>query len=161
MVRVMSTHTRPEVELWIRTLRTVAAEEHDGLRRRLAALERQGVLGSVEIRTWPHEVPIDGPTTARDRLIVDRVRAFRRWAARAGASLPAFDERVTAGVGRMGPECTVLTLPETTLAVSVDGTLSWVAPCVEGDVGRTVAEWVEAAETGSLPGRESRPALVV
>jgi hypothetical protein len=160
LVRVMPTHTRPEVELWIRTLQTGAGEEHDRLRRRLAALERRGVVDSVRVRTWPREVPLDGPTTPRDRAIADRVRAFERWAARAGVSLPTF-ERVDTGVGRMGPEYTALTLPRTALAVTHEGTLRWVAPCVEDGAEHAPREWVESAEMGADPRDETRPVLVV
>jgi hypothetical protein len=157
----MPTNTRLEVELWIRTLPTGAGEEHDELRQRLAALERRGTVESVRVRTWPHEVVLDGPTTPRDRAITDRIQSFKQWAARTGVALPAFDRRTTAGVGRMGPEYTALTLPQTALAVSRDGTLRWVAPCVEGGVERTPWEWVEAAEQGVSPGCETERALVV
>lgn len=157
----MPTNTRPTVELWIRTLPTGEGEEHDALRQRLAALERRGVVESVRVRTWPHEVVLDGPTTPRERAIVDRIRAFGRWAARAGVRLPAFGDVTTAGAGRMGPEYTALRLPQTALAVSRDGELRWVAPCVADGVERTPWEWVEAAEAGTAPGCETQRPLVV
>jgi hypothetical protein len=157
----MPTTTPPQVELWIRTLPAGAGEEHDDLRRRLAALERRGVIDSFEVRTWPHEIALDGPTEARDREIGDRVRRFRQWAAREGVTLPAFTERTTAGVGRMGPEYTALSLPQTALAVWRDGTLRWVAPCVEGGSEWTPREWTEAAAAGGAPGCESGPRIVV
>ncbi|WP_321166735.1 HTH domain-containing protein [Salinigranum halophilum] len=156
----MPAMTRPTVELWIRTLPTGEGEEHDELRRRLAALDRRGVVESVRVRTWPHEVVVDEPATARDSAIADRVREFRRWAARAGVALPAFDDRVTTGVGRMGPECTALRLPQTALAVRRGGRLQWVAPCVEDGVEHTPWEWVDAAAEGAAPGCEAGPVLI-
>lgn len=175
----MPATTCPTVELWIRTLPAGEGEEHDELRRRLAALERRGVIESVGVRTWPHEVALDEVTAfpagrratdgtgadrvdrPRDREIADRVRTFQRWAAREGVTLPAFHERTTVGVGRMGPEYTALRLPQTALAVWRDGALRWVAPCVEGGSEWTPMEWVEAAAEGEAPGCETGPRLVV
>lgn len=156
----MSTTSRPTVELWIRALRTGGSEEHDELRRRLVTLDHRGVVDSVHVRTWPHDVTIDRPTTRRERTIADRVRTFRRWAGRRGVSLPAFGERTTAGVGRMGPECEVVTLPRTALAVWCDGTLEWVAPCVADGRVYTPREWVEEATEGRAPGVDRGPMLV-
>jgi hypothetical protein len=156
----MPTTTRPRVELWIRTLPAGEGEEHDELRRRLAWLDRRGVIESVRVRTWPHEVALDGPTTPRDRAIAERVRAFRRWAAEQGVTLPAFGDRTTAGVGRMGPEYTALTLPQTALAVTREGALQWVAPCVEDGRERTPMEWVDDAAEGDAPGCDVGPRLV-
>jgi hypothetical protein len=157
----MPTTTRPRVELWIRTLPTGGGEEHDELRRRLASLARRGVIEEARVRTWPHEVALDGPTTARDEVIARRVRAFRRWAAREGVELPTFGGRTTAGVGRMGPAYTALRLPRTALAVWRDGVLQWVVPCVADGRERTPAEWVDAAATGDAPGCGTDSRLVV
>lgn len=97
----------------------------------------------------------------REREIADRVRAFQRWAARDGITLPAFHGRRTVGVGRMGPEYTALRLPWTALAVWRDGTLRWVASCVEGGSEWTPLEWVEAAADGEAPGCDAGLRLVV
>lgn len=145
----------------MRTLRAGDGEEHDELRRRLAMLDRRGVVESVEVRTWPHEVVVDGPQSRRDRAVVTRLRAFERWATREGAALPAFEERTTAGVGRMGPPCTVRRLPQTALAVYRDGRLVWVAPCVYGGEEWTPREWVEDAAEGVAPGCETGEVLIV
>lgn len=102
------------------------------MRRRPVGLERRDAIGSTRLRTWPHGVAADGATTACGETIAGRVRAFRRWTRREGVALPAFDERTTAGVGRMGPEYTALTLPPTALGVWRDGILDWVARCVDG-----------------------------
>jgi hypothetical protein len=157
----MPAATAPTVELWMRTLPAGEGEEHDELRQRLLNLDRRGVVETVRIRTWPHEVAVDGPMSQRDRLIAERVRAFRRWAAREGVALPDFAERATAGVGRMGPAYTALRLPQTALAVSREGRLVWVTPCVEGGRERTPREWVDAAANGTAPGCQSGPRLVV
>ena len=157
----MPARTAPTVELWMRTLPAGEGEEHDELRRRLAQLDRTGVVDAVVVRTWPHEIAVDGPASRRERAIVDRVRAFRRWAMGAGAELPAFAEQSAAGVGRMGPTYTALRLPPTVLAVYREGALTWVAPCVDGGEERTPREWVEAAADGAAPGCDSGAQLVV
>ena len=145
----------------MRTLPAGDGEEHDELRRRLARLDRRGVVDSVRVRTWPHEVVVDGPQTRRDRIITERLRAFERWAVRERATLPAFRERTTAGVGRMGPQCTVVRLPQTALAVFRDDRLLWVAPCVFGEETWTPREWIENAADGTAPGCETGPVLIV
>jgi hypothetical protein len=157
----MPARTAPTVELWMRTHPTGDGEEHDELRRRLAQLDRRGVVDAVTVRTWPHEIAVDGPASRRERAIVDRVRDFRRWATGAGVELPAFAERSTAGVGRMGPAYTALRLPRTALAVYREGILTWVAPCVERGEERTPREWIENAADGAAPGCDSGAQLVV
>jgi hypothetical protein len=151
--------TAPTVELWMRRLPAGEGEEHDELRRRLARLDRRGVVETVRVRTWPHEVVVDESLSARDRAIVDRVRAFERWAEREGVGLPAF-ERTTVGVGRMGPGRTALRLPQTALAVWRDGSLQWVAPCVRGGARRSPLDWIADAVEGAAPGCSRGPRLV-
>lgn len=144
----------------MRTLPTGAGEEHDELRRRLRRLDRQGVVDSVTVRTWPHEVVVGEPATARDREITARVREFQQWAAGEGVELVGFDEGETAGVGRMGPTYDVLTVPQTALVVSRDGVVEWVAPCERDGAVQTPRAWVTAAAEGAAPGCESGPRLV-
>jgi hypothetical protein len=60
----------------------------------------------------------------------------------------------------MGPEYTALTLPQTALAVTREGALQWVAPCVEDGRERTPMEWVDDAAEGDAPGCDVGPRLV-
>lgn len=151
----MPVRNPPDVELWIRTLPSGDGEEHDQLRQRLRRLEARGVVDSVRVRTWPHEVALEGPATPRERHIRDCIRACQEWASEREMALAGF-ERITAGVGRMGPGYESMRLPQTLLTVWRDGHVEWVAPCVDDGHEWSPMEWVDEADTGHRPGRGPR-----
>jgi len=109
-------------ELWVQpTPATWAA--YEPIVERLRRLDREGVVGSVAVRTWDRYVPVASPLDPG----AERLAAFQHWAGARGRDLPAC-ERSSQGVGRMGPERTVLRTPEAVFAEYRDGVLVGVTP---------------------------------
>ena len=136
------------VVLYIRQHASAALVE--GLCRlvgRVRRLETDGIA-AVEIATWGPVTPAleafgdTGPTTMLT------AESFLAWAEREGYTLqPAFSRRDASSL--VGPESsTELRVPTACLAVYVDGALTFVAPCSDGERTHSVAACLDALEAG-------------
>jgi hypothetical protein len=119
---------RRRLELWLR-------EGADGtvLRRRLEALEREGVVDEATVHTWPRfrDVPRRG-RMGEPTLALRRLAGLREWARVHDERLPGPGETTRVGTGRMGPETTARRLPRALLAEFRGDRLVRVSPCESG-----------------------------
>jgi hypothetical protein len=140
------------IELWVH--RSAPDEEYALLRRRLADLERDGVIVGYDVSRWERfrEVP-ERVRLGEPRLAARRLAEFREWAELHGESLPGLGDRRTAGVGRMGPETELQRLPRAVLAEYRGDRIERVTPCESGAacVLRRLAELARRAEAEPEP----------
>lgn len=136
------------VELYVRELAPRAGRERvDRARTELARLADEGEVDDYTITIWGDALPVDG-----DHALVDRVAAFREWAAETDATLVGVERRQTGTlVDDLVP---VWTLPALALAEYRDGELVHVTPherdgavhTVDDRLGALVDEATETAE---------------
>jgi len=135
------------VDLFVRSLSPVGARGRPtGTIERLRDLVETGRIERYSVYVTGEEVEIssDAPAHERGEFILDRVAAFRSWAAERGVTLDAFDRREVSTL--TGERYTVLALPVMALAESVGGDLACVAPCSTDDGVVTVADRLESLE---------------
>ncbi|POG57452.1 HTH domain-containing protein [Haloferax marisrubri] len=145
----MQTDSERRVELWIRPIRDGFGEEHQALVVRLERLADEGLVDDVCVRTWDRDVDVESDTapTKRDAVVRERLAECRLWARNEGVALPTLDERATVGSGRMGPEHDAVVLPPTLGIVFRDDEIEAVYPHERTEGRRTLADWVETAES--------------
>ncbi|KAB1189007.1 MULTISPECIES: HTH domain-containing protein [Haloferax] len=136
-------------ELWIRPIRDGLGEEHQTLVVRMERLVTDGFLNDMCLRTWNHNVDVetDMAPTKRDALIRERLAACRQWARREGVKLPTIEEHAKVGSGRMGPAHDTVVLPQTLVVVFQGDDVEAVYPHERDGKMKSVADWVEDAET--------------
>jgi hypothetical protein len=153
MVNRSDPRGRYTVELWIRPLASSDGEQHEPLVDRLRRLEARGVVDEVSVHRWGRNIDLTDTHLDRpddpDRAAWERVVEFLQWAVNNEVTLADFRETAAVGVGRMGREHPVVSLPRTALAVYQDGDLQWVFPFQRAGRRYTVSDWLEAA-TGSF-----------
>lgn len=153
----MSQRTRgiERAELWVNA---PDEGEYEPLVEHLAHLKAAGDVGEYAVYHWGHDLDVssDCLRCVEDQLARERVSEFKHWAAEHGCTVLGLGERVTTGVGRMGPEVTVEHLPPVLLAEYVGGNLQRVTPCSAGD--EHVSERLERLDTTDLPVDEATEA---
>jgi hypothetical protein len=131
---------------------TAAGTDHA---RRVRELDRTGRVDAGTVVVWGDEVGLT-TTAFRTRVgkcIVDRVAAFRGWAAdRGGTMAPFFETRSVTGE-ITGESYTAVRLPVACLAEYENDDLVHVAPYRAGDADCTVGERLQYLEdrTASPP----------
>ncbi|SEO39517.1 hypothetical protein SAMN04487948_102220 [Halogranum amylolyticum] len=127
------THTTDErrAELWVNT---PADSGYELLVDHLDRLEAAGTIDDYVVYHWGHDLDVssDRLRSAEDQLARERIAAFKQWAQENDCTVAGLGERVTAGVGRMGPEYTAEHLPPVLLAEYVGDDLEQVTPCSGG-----------------------------
>jgi hypothetical protein len=126
------------LELFVRSLAPAhgPAADHAERVRALAAADR---VAAADVFVWGEEVGLSTTAfrTPVEKCVLERVAAFRAWAADRGATMePFFETRDVRGT-ITGESYTTLRLPASCLAEYVDSDLVHVAPVREGS--RTVA----------------------
>jgi len=135
------------VDLFVRSLSPVGARaEPSKAIDRLDALVGTGRIERYSVYVTGDEVRLSSevPVHERREFVLDRIAAFRSWAAERGVTLDAFDRREVSTL--TGRRYTVLGLPVMALAESVGGDLGCVAPCSTDDRTVTVEDRLEALE---------------
>jgi hypothetical protein len=119
------------IELCVRSL---ASRTGKGIQEqaidRLQRLETTGELDALSVRIWGEEVALSttATETERGRAILQRVGAFREWAAHNDVSLAPFFEPREKTSRITGEEYATLRLPVLVMAEYVDGDIVHVAP---------------------------------
>jgi hypothetical protein len=110
-------------------------------------LETTGRIDDYVVYHWGHDLDVssDRLRCVEDQLARERISAFKQWALENGCTVMGLGDRVTAGVGRMGPEYTAEHLPPVLLAEYVGDDLQLVTPCSDGD--EHVVERLETLDT--------------
>jgi hypothetical protein len=128
------THTNDgrRVELWVNAPHD---SEYELLVDQLDQLETTGAIDDYVVCHWGHDLDVssDRLRCLEDQLARERISAFKQWALENGCTIMGLGDRVTAGVGRMGPEYTVEHLPPILLAEYVEDDLDLVTPCSGGE----------------------------
>lgn len=116
------------VELWVNTPDDA---EYEPLVGHLDHLEATGTVDDYVVYHWGHDLDVssDRLRCVEDQLARERISAFKQWALEHDCIVTGLGDRVTAGVGRMGPEYTAEHLPPVLLAEYVDDDLELVTPC--------------------------------
>lgn len=142
-------HVRPSLVL----------EPIDSKVETLRACERDGIVDSLLLRSWPAEVPMveDSPHPE----VLEQYDRFVDWAERADVDIgPAFQRRETRSIAT---DRTVerLVTPAIALAFYDGDDIVGVFPHTDGETTHTVPEAIAALRTGELPEPiRERPALV-
>ncbi|AFK18651.1 hypothetical protein E6P09_07705 [Haloferax mediterranei ATCC 33500] len=145
----MQTNETRKAELWIRPIRDGLGEEHQSLVVRLERLINEGLLDDMCIRTWDHDVDVESDVapTKRDALIRERLAECEQWAQTEDVDLPSIEEHATVGSGRMGPSHDTVVLPQTLVVLFRGEEIEAVYPYERDGQKKTVADWVEDAES--------------
>lgn len=139
------------VELYVRSLAPDGYHQSQtSILDRTATLVESGTLTDRHVHVWGRQVPVAGEATrtAVGEYVLDRVGAFREWAAANGCSLsPAFELREVEDT-IAGEQFRAIRLPTAVLVEYVDDALVCVTPHTEGSAVRTVSDRLTALETG-------------
>lgn len=141
----MPTHHRDTLaaELYVRAAVTDATRE--SIVSRLADLRRRGTLRSVAVDSVPNSVRLDQAST-----MAETYARFDRWATTHGVDLePAFYVAAVTST-YWGRTRRRVRLPVACLALRSGSTVVGVFPHTADDAHRTVADALEALETGRL-----------
>jgi hypothetical protein len=140
------THTTGarRAELWVN------APDDSGyqpLVEQLEQLETTDAIDDYVVYHWGHDLDVssDRLRSVEEQLARERISAFKQWAQENDCTVAGLGDRITAGVGRMGPEYTAEHLPPVLLAEYVDDDLEQVTPCSGG--AEHVVERLEALES--------------
>jgi hypothetical protein len=120
---------------------------------RLRDLRDRGQIDELRVRVWGERIGLSTTAvrTEAGTALLDRIGAFRSWAAENGRQIePFFETRETASE-ITGEEYTVLVLPTMVLAEYANEQLRHVAPCRITD-----ANEVSQAGTGRICGIDDR-----
>ena len=150
------THTNDErrVELWVNAPHD---SEYELLVGQLEQLETTGAIDDYVVCHWGHDLDVssDRLRCLEDQLARERISAFKQWALENGCTVMGLGDRVTAGVGRMGPEYTVEHLPPVLLAEFLGDDLDRVTPCSGGE--EHVVERLDALGAVENPNPDAEP----
>lgn len=124
------------IELCVRSLTSRTDRAQGQAIDRLRRLEATGAIDGLSIRIWGEEVALSTTAveTDRGRDILQRVGAFREWAAHNDVSLSPFFESREKTSRITGEEYATLRLPTLVMVEYADGDVVHVAPH-EGDSG--------------------------
>jgi len=154
--------SRVRVELHVRSLAPRAGKrQQERVIDRLDRLESAGHVDELSVDVWGRQVELSSAAARTDagRFVLDRVDAFREWAAETGRSVESFfrTRRVESTI--TDESYAALVLPSLTLAEYRDGDLAHVAPCTDGDEVTTVADRLDvlASDTGTVTGPTAGP----
>lgn len=147
-------------ELYVRSLAPRSGKgRQESAIDRLAALEEGGRLEDVTVNVWGRQVSLSSAAARTDagQFVLDRVERFREWARRHGRSVDSFfrTRRVESSIA--DEEYVALVLPMLTLAEYHDGELAFVAPSADGSAVTTVADRIDALESGAQVTTEDGP----
>lgn len=137
----------PTAHLFVRSLSPAGARTRPPETiERLERLVEAGALDDFDVSVWGREVECSSDVAGRvkEELVLERVAAFRSWAAERGVDLDAFERREVSTV--TGETHAVLSLPVLALAEYVEGDLACVAPCTTGDGVLSVEDRLRALE---------------
>lgn len=135
------------VDLFVRSLSPTGARAGPSAAiERLEALAETETVDDFSVHIWGKEVDLSSGTAgeAREVPVLERVAAFRSWAAERGFALDAFERRTVSTL--TGETYTALRLPVVVLAESVGGELDWVTPCTTESGVLTVEERLGSLE---------------
>lgn len=127
--------------------------EQEALIERLENLEHSGTA-DVAVRVWGRRVCPEGPTARTDagRFALDRLAAFRAWAATSGRSLEPFFRTEQHRSALTGESYPAVLLPSVTLAEFSGDELTFVTPHVAGGRAVSVTERLDALAEDRAPG---------
>ncbi|MFB6205374.1 MAG: HTH domain-containing protein [Haloglomus sp.] len=140
------------VELYVQSLSPT--ETRTSQESRLRKLQRSDAVDSVEVvvtgdRICPETV---AATTEVGSVLLEKFEQFERWAAETDRTLgPAF-RRETGQSLLTGASISGACFPDCAMAEYRDGTLSFVAPCRDGEREWSVPERVAELVSGAEPG---------
>lgn len=128
----------PSIDIGCYTRACTVVEPVDTVVQTLRTYDDRDIVDTVQIETWPDEVPLADDQTAQS--IVEQYDRFTTWADREGVSLePAFETRDRTTLVSETAE-TVLRLPVVCLAIHLDDELSSVVPHRTSTTTYTVEE---------------------
>lgn len=140
---------RLTVELYVRSLCSDGTTSpQETVIRRLSRLERDGIVDEYTVHVWGRRVSPDTAAADTDagRFVLDRIEAFRAWAADAGMSIRSFFDTDEIDSSITGESYDAITVPTLTLAEFCGDDLRWVTPCADGGTVYTVSDRLDALE---------------
>lgn len=135
------------VELFVRSLTPRATRGRlEELIEHLETLETRGRVQAFEVHVWGSRIDRTSAAARTEvgQFVTERVEAFSEWACETDHSLGSFFEEEPVESAITDEEYTVTTLPTATLAEYVDGDLSFVAPCSDGESMYTIEDRLDA-----------------
>jgi len=151
----MAEPTAPDtVELYVRSLAPgPAGSRQEATIERLERLVDRRAVEEYAVHVWGARVALSTTAARTDagRFVLDRLAAFRRWAAGADASLEPFFETRETHSSITGEVYATVELPVLALAEYRDGRLTGVSPHAGDDGVETVRDRLDAL-AGDGPG---------
>jgi hypothetical protein len=147
------------LELFVRSLAPARGPAADHARR-VRALATADRVAAADVYVWGEEVGLSTTAfrTPVGKCVLDRVAAFRGWAAERDATMePFFEARDVRGTVT-GESYATLRLPASCLAEYVAGDLVHVAPIRDGSRTVTVGDRLAALEAPTEDGAVGHPA---
>lgn len=135
------------MELFVRSLAPRATGGRlEELIEHLESLETRGRIQGFEVHVWGARIDRTSAAARTEfgQFVTERVEAFSEWACETDRSLGSFFEEEPVESAITDEEYSATTLPTATLAEYVDGDLSFVAPCSDGESMHTVEDRLEA-----------------
>lgn len=137
---------RYSVEVYVRAFEPVRDEHREAVDR-LQRFADEGAIEGFTVRTWPSKVRLSDRSIATD--VVDAYERFDAWASEHGVTIsPPFDVRET-GFDLLGERDQALILPGMFLTVSVGEDLVGLYPCRVDGRRISIADCLDAIESGS------------
>ncbi|WP_336002138.1 HTH domain-containing protein [Halorientalis halophila] len=149
----MTTETQQErvtVDLHVRSLTPRGGPgQQEAVIERLEELVESGHVDEFSLDVWGRQVSLSTAAARTDagRDVLNRVEAFRDWAAETDRSVDSFFETRRVSSTVTDENYVALVLPRVTLAEYRDGDLAYVAPCTDGEDVCTVLDRLDALET--------------
>jgi hypothetical protein len=144
--------------LYVRSLLPDGA--HD---RQETVLERLGQLSEADriddysVVAWGKQIAPESAAaeTEEGRYILNRIAEFKQWALSNNVSLSSFYQRRTVTSKASDRTYHAIRLPVMGLAEYIDGELTHVAPCTEGDVVHTIVDRLDRLEADDVDAHAS------
>lgn len=138
-------HAGHRVDVYVRAFEPVK-DEHRAAVERLQALQDDGSIAAVSVRTWPNKIRLSERSIATD--LVELYERFADWAADNDLSIhPPFEVRET-GFELLDDRDEVLILPGMVVVVSAGEEILGLYPCRAADRRLRINDCLDALEAG-------------
>lgn len=147
------------VELYVRSLTPRGGRDRmEELLEKLDGLKARGEIAEYSVHVWGTRIDPSSAMAETDagQFLSGRVQRFVDWAADHGFSTGSFFEAEPIRSSITGEEYEAMTLPTATLAEYVDGELSFVTPCTNGETVYTPADRLDALDGNGRPANGRR-----
>lgn len=138
-----NTDSTVTLELYVRSLACRGGQDlQDSVIERLDQLAANGTIDDYTIELWGDRIPTGGAIAETEtcQQLQERIEAFLDWAERTGVEFRGCFDTEQVYSEFTDERYQAIELPQRALAEYHDGTLTWVAPCVDQDTVYTVSD---------------------